>query len=512
MLRQIKNLDAMVNLTSRQSEDIAQKWGTTNNRFVVPNPIRPPARPDPLPPRDQHRLAIVSRLEPQKGLADAIEAFALVRDQVPDARLDLYGDGTQRQLIEGLVRDLGLVDALTMHGHDTLAQETLWTASGFLMPSVFEGYPLASLESMAHGCPVVAYDIKYGPREQIDDGLDGFLVAKGDIAAMAERAVRLLRDPEMVGRMSKAAFAKADQHNHERFLRDWKTVLEGAIALKPGRTHIISGSLDVRRLTVSRRRRFTVFRLMSATFIDRVRRSTKVRRLLGSTLTSTAVDQARRQVCSREWPQRPPGQLRCKPPPQGRSQPHARQRGGRDPDCGLRIRRLAGRGADVGAAVGDEIRAHGAVRTWTRCSTRSTWVPTMSTYGCASTGATAAGRPFSAGGRSQATEARSDPTASSRSVDGSGTDEMASGWSADLGYGRPAAEGRAGDESYRSNAATVFGGACCSARRRMWVRAPGGSRPTAFQVGRSHLRPKLRRVGTACRHTWSAWLTDRSGA
>ena len=66
-----------------------------------------------------------------------------------------------------------------MHGHDTLAQETLWTASGFLMPSVFEGYPLASLESMAHGCPVIAYDIKYGPREQIDDGVDGFLVAQG---------------------------------------------------------------------------------------------------------------------------------------------------------------------------------------------------------------------------------------------------------------------------------------------------------------------------------------------
>ena len=179
VLEHIKHLDAMVNLTERQSEDIAQKYGHTNNRFVVPNPIRPPARPVPMPPRDPYRLAIVARLEPQKGLADAVKAFALVREQVPEARLDLYGDGTQRQLIEDLVDELGLRDVLTMHGHDTLAQETLWTASGFFMPSVFEGYPLASLESMAHGCPVIAYDIKYGPREQIDDGVDGFLVAKG---------------------------------------------------------------------------------------------------------------------------------------------------------------------------------------------------------------------------------------------------------------------------------------------------------------------------------------------
>ncbi len=250
VLEHIKHLDAMVNLTERQSEDIAQKYGHTNNRFVVPNPIRPPARPDPMPPRDPFRLAIVARLEPQKGLADAVKAFALVRDQVPEARLDLYGDGTQRQLIEDLVDELDLRDVLTMHGHDTLAQETLWTASGFFMPSVFEGYPLASLESMAHGCPVIAYDIKYGPREQIDDGVDGFLVAKGDIEGMAERAIRLLRDPELVARMSKAAFAKAEQHNHARFLRDWKHVIEGAVALKPNRTEIISGTLKVKRLRV----------------------------------------------------------------------------------------------------------------------------------------------------------------------------------------------------------------------------------------------------------------------
>lgn len=278
VLRQIPNLDAMVNLTSRQSEDIAKKWGRTNHRFVVPNPIRPPVRPDPLPPRDPHRLAIVSRLEPQKGLADAIKAFALVREQVPDACLDLYGEGTQRKLIEGLIRELGLVDAVTMHGHDTLAQETLWTATGFLMSSVFEGYPLASLESLAHGCPVVAYDIKYGPREQIDDGVDGYLVAKGDVAAMAERAVRLLCDPVLARRMSEAAFAKADLHGHERFLRDWKTVLEGAIALKSGRTQILSGSLDVRRLALTRP--------VSPTLLNRVRQSTRLKRLVGSSQAS----------------------------------------------------------------------------------------------------------------------------------------------------------------------------------------------------------------------------------
>ncbi len=55
------------------------------------------------------------------------------------------------------------------------------------MTSSFEGYPLATLESMSRGCPVVSYDIRYGPREQISDGVDGFLVPPGDIELLAQR-------------------------------------------------------------------------------------------------------------------------------------------------------------------------------------------------------------------------------------------------------------------------------------------------------------------------------------
>ena len=67
---------------------------------------------------------------------------------------------------------------------------------------------------------------------------------------MADRAVRLLRDPDLVARMSAAAFAKAEEHNHARFLRDWKHVLEGALALRANRTAIESGELRVKRLKV----------------------------------------------------------------------------------------------------------------------------------------------------------------------------------------------------------------------------------------------------------------------
>jgi poly(glycerol-phosphate) alpha-glucosyltransferase len=135
-----------------------------------------------------------------------------------------------------------------LHGFDPRARHTLWTATGFLMTSKFEGYPLATLEAMSHGCPVISYDIKYGPREQISHGVDGFLVKRGNFQEMADHLVELIRNPELVAKMSDAAFVKAAQHDASAFLEDWRTVLEGVVAAKERRTTLESVTLTVTHL------------------------------------------------------------------------------------------------------------------------------------------------------------------------------------------------------------------------------------------------------------------------
>jgi poly(glycerol-phosphate) alpha-glucosyltransferase len=70
---------------------------------------------------------------------------------------------------------------------------------------------------------------------------------------MAARVVQLLRDPELVRRMSTAARAKAAAHGYDAFLADWARVLNATIANKPRRTKIEAVDLEVRRLTVGRR-------------------------------------------------------------------------------------------------------------------------------------------------------------------------------------------------------------------------------------------------------------------
>ncbi len=249
LIGKVGGIDAFVTLTARQQDDIAERRGRTSNLFVVPNPVDMPERDPDLPPRDPDRVTVVARLEKQKRLGHAIRAFAKAVEKVPTARLDVYGSGSQLPMLTELAEKQGVADAVTLHGHDPRARDALWNSSAFLMTSLFEGYPLSTLESLSHGCPVISYDIKYGPREQITDGVDGFLVPAGGIKPMADRIVEMLTDPALVEKMSQAALDKARHHGHRRFLDEWTGVLDRVVELKPLRTQIDDIRLEVGRST-----------------------------------------------------------------------------------------------------------------------------------------------------------------------------------------------------------------------------------------------------------------------
>lgn len=232
-MEHIRRYDGLLSLTERQRDDIALRYGATNNLFVVPNPVEAAPEPDPVPVRRPHALAMIARLDGQKRIDRAIEAFGIVAAAVPEATLDIYGDGELADELKARIDAAEHGDRMTLHGHDPHAREALWTASLFWLTSDFEGYPLSTLEAMSHGVPVVSMDMPYGPREQVTDGVDGALVPFGDVEALAARTIALLGSD--LEPMRAAARAKAAQHGHERFLSDWQRVLERVVELKASR-------------------------------------------------------------------------------------------------------------------------------------------------------------------------------------------------------------------------------------------------------------------------------------
>ena len=255
VLERVDGMDAMVTLTQRQRDDVGERRGRTSNMFVVPNPVDLPPAPAEAAARDPHRVTIMARLDAQKRLEDAIAAFERVVQAVPEARLDIYGEGSRREDLQAEIDRRQLGAHVRLRGFDPDAREALWASSAFLMTSSFEGYPLSTLESMSRGCPVVSYDVKYGPREQITDGVDGFLVPRCDVDRLADRVVELLRSPELVARMSAAARETSRRHGADDFLANWARVLAKVVESRADRTRIDGVAFETTRLRTVRRNR-----------------------------------------------------------------------------------------------------------------------------------------------------------------------------------------------------------------------------------------------------------------
>jgi len=141
-------------------------------------------------PNGEPLLMHLSNFRPVKRVADAVEIFALVRQKMP-AKLLLIGDGPDRGSVEYLVRKKKLQSDVFFLGKQDRIYEILGLGDLFLLPSQLESFGLAALEAMACEVPVIATNVG-GVPEVVTDGVDGYLVAPGDVATAAKFAIQIL--------------------------------------------------------------------------------------------------------------------------------------------------------------------------------------------------------------------------------------------------------------------------------------------------------------------------------
>ena len=176
--------------------------------------VRVPTKLAAMRPRyasDEEKLLVhLSNFRPVKRILDVVAVFARVAKALP-ARLMMIGDGPDRSAAEHLALTLGVADRIHFLGKQDNVNELLPLADLMLMPSEMESFGLAALEAMACSVPSIATRVG-GVPELIDDGAgpqggpaNGMLFPVGDIEAMAEAAIALLRDTPRLNAMATAA-------------------------------------------------------------------------------------------------------------------------------------------------------------------------------------------------------------------------------------------------------------------------------------------------------------------
>lgn len=236
-------LDALCTLTQRQKSDITKRFGAADNLFVLPPPVMP-AKTLGEQKHVAYLISTTTRFHPAKRTDRSIRAFAELLKKVPIAQFDIYGDGELHEEVTSLISDLGLESAINLRGYDPNAREKLNDAVCYWNTSEYEGYSLATLEAMSQGCPVVAFDVKYGLNEQVIDGYNGFLAKPDDIASFVEHTISIMEDRELFQRLSKGALEIAARHSPEAYLENTAQIIRTIVENKPHRTKVANLQIE----------------------------------------------------------------------------------------------------------------------------------------------------------------------------------------------------------------------------------------------------------------------------
>lgn len=196
---------------------------------VIPNPLLTEGLMPSMPYTGKRKQCIVSvgRLDKQKNQKMLIDAFHKIAEVFPEYTVTIWGEGPERRQLEKYISELGMDTKIFLPGMSDDLFNEIADASLFVLTSDFEGMPNALLEAMALGLPCISTDCPCGgPRELIDDGINGYLIPVNDSMALSEKMNLILTDKNISKNISKEAFRVREKYNYEKIGSHWMNFLQ----------------------------------------------------------------------------------------------------------------------------------------------------------------------------------------------------------------------------------------------------------------------------------------------
>lgn len=219
----VRRFDRFVVLT----EEDKGYWGNLPNITVIPNAHT--FHPEQTASLVGKKAIAIGRYTYQKGFERLIDAWRILSPQFPDWKLDIIGEGEERENLQRLILAYGLGNQITLRKPTKRIADAYSGASMLVLSSRYEGLPMVLLEAQAFGLPVVSFRCKCGPQDVITDRVDGLLVPEGDVEQLASAMMTLMGDEDLRKRMGKNARTASSRYDENAVMKAWTDLFEELI-------------------------------------------------------------------------------------------------------------------------------------------------------------------------------------------------------------------------------------------------------------------------------------------
>lgn len=168
------------------------------------------------------RLIIVSRLVDNKQVIDGIKAFKIFHEQDPSYYLDIYGSGEEKENILEYIEQENLSKIVNLKGYTKDPSKEYAKAKGIIITSKYEGFGMTIIEANIQGCPVASYQFKYGQKDLITEGVNGFVAEENTPESLAIAISKMVNNLTNRKHIKKAVVS----FNEENIVKKWESILK----------------------------------------------------------------------------------------------------------------------------------------------------------------------------------------------------------------------------------------------------------------------------------------------
>ena len=215
----------LLTFTHEQAKDIEEEFPYLQQRIVtIPHYID--LEGELALEKSEPHFVIISRLARSKNIIESIDAFHSVHQMIPHYTLEIYGNGEEEETIKKYIEKNNLTE-VHMNGYISNVKEYFYKAAGCLSTSQEEAFGITISESLSQGCPVIAYEIAYGPKDLLEGKADCFLIANHDrdsfekaIVALANKNDNNEQQRQLLQQQHCSEFSK------ESIMKQWRNLIE----------------------------------------------------------------------------------------------------------------------------------------------------------------------------------------------------------------------------------------------------------------------------------------------